>query len=37
MQACMTSVPQEGDTKSQFDSKRMKQSTVSKVCKEMVN
>jgi hypothetical protein len=33
----MTGAPQEEDTKSQFDTKRMKQTTVSKVCKEMFN
>ena len=31
----MTGAPQ--DTKLQFDTKRMKQTTVSKVCREMVN
>jgi len=37
MQACITGALQEGDTKSQFDTKRMKQTTVSKVCKDMFN
>jgi len=33
----MTGAPKEEGTKSQFDTKRIEQTTVSKVCKEMFN
>jgi hypothetical protein len=37
MQACMTGAPQQEDTKSQLDTKRTNQTSVSQVCKETVN